>query len=157
MKEKQKTEDEFKRLEGINHQKEIYRSKIKFEVFTETFVRYFKTFPEIYCVWLEPVTPQIKGEFSISNIVPQSVLFVSRTGRIVLAQNKLSKNKMVVKIMYRWKLVTFNEDEKLLKLLYKFSRFVDPLHQKTQCDNVVNYYCSVDSSSLVFIYMKFYS
>lgn len=124
VKEKQKTEEEFKRLEGVSHQKEIYKSKIKFEMFTEAFVKHFKTFPEIYCTWLEPVTPQVRGEFAIGNIVPQSVIYASKVGRIVLVQNKLSKNKMVIKSMYRWRLVAFNEDEKLLKVIYKFSRFV---------------------------------
>jgi hypothetical protein len=156
VKEKQKTEEEFKRLDGTNHQKEVYRSKLKFEIFTEAFNKYFKAFPEIYCGWLEPITPQIKGEFAIANIVPQSVLHVSKLGRIVLVQNKISKNKMVIKCMYRWKLVAFNEEEKLLKVLYKFSRFVTGDLHKAQSDNIANYYCTVDSTSLVFMYMKFY-
>ena len=73
---------------------------------------------------MEPITPQIKAEYAIGNVVSQSVLHSSKACRIVLVQNKNSKNKMVVKSLYRWNLVDFNEDEKLLKLIYKFSRLV---------------------------------
>lgn len=149
VKEKQKSEDEFKRIEGITHQKEIYKSKIKFELFTESFIKYFRHFAELYCEWLEPVDPQKKAEFSITNLVPIAVLSAGKCGRIVLVQNKISKNKMVAKAMYRWKLVNFSDDEKLLKVLFKFRRF-------NQWDNIVNYYCCIDSSSIVMIYMKFY-
>lgn len=124
VKEKQKSEEEFKRLEGVSHHKEVYRSKIKFEVFTEAFVMYFKAFPEIYSAWLDPITPQIKSEYAISNIASQSVLHRSKVCRIVLVQNKFSKNKFVAKSLYRWKLVSFKEEEKLLALIFKFSKLV---------------------------------
>ena len=42
VKEKQKIEDQFKKLDGVIHIKESYKSKIRFEIFTDGFLKYFK-------------------------------------------------------------------------------------------------------------------
>lgn len=133
VKEKQKTEEDFKRLEGIPHSKEVlvlhqsYKPKIKFELFTDLFSRYMReSSAEIYNYYkLEPNISEIhKNDFLMPDLEPCSVLYASKLGRIVLVQNRRSKRRYVMKYIYRWKLVKFTEDEKLLKILYTLGRFV---------------------------------
>lgn len=149
VKEKQKSEEEFKRIEGVNSQKDQYKTKIKFEVFTENFAKYFKVFPEILNVNADSQDQLQRSEYSIANIVAINVLSASKAGRVVLVQSRATKNKFALKYWYRWKLAKFCEDEKFLKLM-------DILARYSQMDNVVKYLCIVDSNSLVFLYMPFY-
>lgn len=112
-------------------------------------MKYFKQFPEIHSRHLEPIVPDLKNEFSIANILPVHVLHQSKTGRVLLVHSKASKSKYALKYMYKWKLAKFGEEEGFLSMLHRFSRM-------NLIDNVVKYYCAVDSSTLVFFYMQFY-
>ena len=85
---------------------------------------------EIYNFYkMEPNVSEIhKNDFLMHDLEPCSVLYSSKMGRVVLVQNKRSKRRYVLKYIYRWKLVKFNEDEKLLKVLYMLARFVGAAH-----------------------------
>jgi serum/glucocorticoid-regulated kinase 2 len=126
VKEQQKKEDDFKRLEGVSYTKELYKSKIKFELFTDAFKYYVhKTGTEVFNMMTAFPSPgDNPSEFDVKMIEPILVLSSSKIGRVLLVQNKQTKNKYALKYFYRWKLVKFGEDEKLLALIHKLNRYV---------------------------------
>jgi serum/glucocorticoid-regulated kinase 2 len=149
IKEKQKPEEDFRRLEGVPHSKEMYKSKIKFELFSESFCKYLKAFPDVFNPSADLANPQLKQEFSVQNILPLNVLNVSKVGRVLLVKSKNTGNTFALKYLYRWKLVNFNDEDDYLKIISRLSRLKN-------YDNVVKYKCVIDSSSLLLIYMEYY-
>jgi hypothetical protein len=135
-----------------------YKPKIKFELFTDLFSRYMReSSAEIYNYYkVDPNASEIhKNDFLMQELDPFSVLYSSKMGRVVLVQNRRSKRRYVMKYIYRWKLVKFTEDERLLKILYTVSRFVCDTHQKNQ-EGFAKYYCVQECSTFVIFMMDFY-
>ena len=97
-----------------------------------------------------------QNEFVASELEPLSVLYSSKVGRVVLVQNKKSKMRYAFKYIYKWKLVKFSEDEKLLKVVYSLGRLVGYSHQKNR-ENLVKYYAVQECSTLVVVVMQFYT
>jgi len=112
---------------------------------------------EIYNYYkMEPNASEIhKNDFLMHDLEPCSVLYSSKMGRVVLVQNRRTKRRYVMKYVYRWKLVKFTEDEKLLKILYTLGRFVGATHQKNM-DGFAKYYSLQESSTFVIFMMEFY-
>lgn len=149
VKEKQKSEEEFKRLEGLKYSKDLFKSKFTFEIFKPAFKQSFLSATEAVNYFLQNKLEGYSNEFNMKDIEPLSVLSASKVGRVILVQNKTTKNKYAVKYMYKWKLVKFNEEERFLEILYKLPRTKD-------IDNIAKYYSVQYIPTLVLFYMPFY-
>ena len=143
VKEQQKKEEDFKRLEGVSYTKELYKSKIKFDLFTDPFKVYLqKTGIQVFNQALAFPTPgDNPSEFDAKMIEPILVLHSSKIGRVLLVQNKQTKNKYALKYFYRWKLVKYGEEEKLLKVLHRLAQYVrhetDAGKPEEYCENTL--------------------
>lgn len=126
VKEQQKKEEDFKRLEGVSYTKELYKTKIKFELFTDPFKSYLnKTGIEVFnSALVFPSPGDNPSEFDAKMIEPILVLSSSKIGRVLLVQNKQTKNKYALKYFYRWKIAKYGEEEKLMKVFYKLNKYV---------------------------------